>query len=156
MATLYRQYRPQTFGELFGQEHISRTLQAAITKNKIAHPYLFHGPRGTGKTPPARILAKRLNCTAATGAEPCGTCRLCLASPGNQNIDLIEIDAASNRGIDDIRALKEGIGLKPSMGKYKVYIIDEVHMLTNEAFTALLKTLEEPVRLAVFIDRKSG
>lgn len=151
MATLYRQYRPQAFGELFGQEHVSQTLQAAITKNKIAHAYLFHGPRGTGKTTTARILAKRLNCTAAQGAEPCGTCDLCQATQANRNIDVIEIDAASNRGIDDIRALKEGIGLTPSMGKYKVYIIDEVHMLTNEAFTALLKTLEEPVAHAIFI-----
>jgi len=151
MPTLYRQYRPQTFGELFGQEHISRTLQAAITKDKIAHAYLFHGPRGTGKTTTARILAKRLNCTGATNAEPCGECPLCKASSTNQNIDVLEIDAASNRGIDDIRTLKDGISSKPSMGKYKVYIIDEVHMLTNEAFTALLKTLEEPVQHAVFI-----
>lgn len=151
MPTLYRQYRPQTFGELFGQEHVSSTLQAAIVKNKIAHAYLFHGPRGTGKTTTARLLAKRLNCSRAAGAEACGKCKLCVATLANQNIDVIEIDAASTRGIDDIRALKDGVALRPSMGKYKVYIIDEVHMLTREAFTALLKTLEEPVSHAIFI-----
>ncbi len=151
MPTLYRQYRPQTFAGLFGQEHIAQTLRQAIEKNRIAHAYLFHGPRGTGKTTTARILAKRLNCTNAKGAEPCGTCKLCQATQEGTNIDVIEIDAASNRGIDDIRALKDGIGLAPAMSKYKVYIVDEVHMLTNEAFTALLKTLEEPSAHAVFI-----
>ncbi|MEX1997529.1 MAG: DNA polymerase III subunit gamma/tau [Candidatus Andersenbacteria bacterium] len=151
MPTLYRQYRPQKFEELYGQEHIVSSLQQAILKQRIAHAYLFYGPRGTGKTTTARILAKRLNCTQADGTEPCGQCPLCLATQQQQNIDIIEIDAASNRGIDDIRALKEGIALAPAMGAYKVYIIDEVHMLTNEAFTALLKTLEEPVKHAIFI-----
>ncbi|MDP3997511.1 MAG: DNA polymerase III subunit gamma/tau [bacterium] len=151
MPTLYRQYRPQLFGDLFGQEHITKTLERALETGRVAHAYLFHGPRGTGKTTTARILAKRLNCLKPKGGEPCNKCKLCLAAQNNQNMDIIEIDAASNRGIDDIRALKDGIGTRPSMGKYKVYVIDEVHMLTNEAFTALLKTLEEPVRHAVFI-----
>lgn len=151
MATLYRQYRPQTFTDLSGQDHVSSTLQRAITSGRLAHAYLFYGPRGTGKTSTARILAKRLNCTKAKDAEPCGKCPSCVATQTGKNIDVLEIDAASNRGIDDIRALKEGINLAPTSGKYKVYIIDEVHMLTNEAFTALLKTLEEPVAHAIFI-----
>jgi DNA polymerase-3 subunit gamma/tau len=151
MATLYRQYRPQYFRDLYGQNHITDTLQKALTSGRIAHAYVFHGPRGTGKTTTARILSKRLNCTEAKDGEPCGKCQTCIATQNNQNIDVIEIDAASNRGIDDIRALKDGIMSSPSMGKYKVYIIDEVHMLTHEAFTALLKTLEEPVKHAIFI-----
>ncbi len=151
MPTLYRQYRPQTFAEVVGQDHITKTLQQAIKQDRISHAYLFQGPRGTGKTTTARLLAKRLNCLKAKDTEPCGQCSLCVAAKNNQNLDIIEIDAASNRGIDDIRALRERISLSPTISKYKVYIIDEVHMLTNEAFAALLKTLEEPVKHAIFI-----
>lgn len=130
MATLYRKYRPKTFEEIVGQGHITSTLQAALEKERVAHAYLFHGARGTGKTTTARVLA------SALGVAP---------------LDIIEIDAASNRGIDDIRNLRDGVALSPTQGTYKVYIIDEVHMLTKEAFAALLKTLEEPVKHAVFI-----
>ena len=151
MTTLYRQYRPAIFSEVTGQKHVTDTLQAAIVKNRLTHAYLFYGPRGTGKTTTARILAKRLNCEKATGAEPCGQCESCQAMVAGRNIDVMEIDAASNRGIDDIRALRERIASAPSMGKYKVYIVDEVHMLTPEAAAALLKTLEEPVMHAIFI-----
>lgn len=151
MPALYRQYRPQRFEELFGQPHITGTLKAAIEKNRISHAFLFQGPRGTGKTTTARILAKRLNCTKAKDAEPCGSCASCKATAANKNIDIIEIDAASNRGIDNIRALRDNTSLSPAMSKYKVYIIDEVHMLSHDAFPALLKTLEEPVEHVVFI-----
>lgn len=151
MATLYRQYRPTTFREVTGQKHVTDTLQAAIVKDRITHAYLFYGPRGTGKTTTARILAKRLNCEQAKDAEPCGQCESCQAMAAGRNIDVIEIDAASNRGIDDIRALRDRIASAPSLSKFKVYIVDEVHMLTPEAAAALLKTLEEPVKHAVFI-----
>lgn len=151
MPTLYRQYRPQLFKEVVGQDHITTTLKRAADTDRLSHAYLFYGPRGTGKTTTARILAKRFNCSEPHGGEPCGYCRSCTAVQEGRHIDVIEIDAASNRGIDDIRNLQEGISLKPSMGNYKVYIIDEVHMLTKEAFTALLKTVEEPSQHAVFI-----
>lgn len=151
MPTLYRKYRPHDFSGISGQDHITKPLQKAIITGRLAHALLFHGPRGTGKTTMARIVAKRLSCTVTTTGEACGRCQLCLATETNKNIDIIEIDAASNRGIDDIRALKEGVNSSPAMGPYKIYIIDEVHMLTKEAFTALLKTLEEPVRHAIFI-----
>lgn len=151
MPTLYRQYRPNQFSDITGQQHVVTTLQRAIEQDRIAHAYLFHGPRGTGKTTTARILAKRLNCEKPQGIEACGKCAACMASRQRQGLDVIEIDAASNRGIDDIRALQNGIALKPTLGRFKVYIIDEVHMLTNEAFTALLKTLEEPIAHAIFI-----
>lgn len=151
MPTLYRQYRPQRFADVFGQPHVTEVLQAAITKDQISHAYLFQGPRGTGKTSSARIFAKRLNCTEAKDAEPCGKCASCVATQAGKNIDVLEIDAASNRGIDNIRALREHSSLSPSMSKYKVYIIDEVHMLSHDAFPALLKTLEEPVAHVVFI-----
>ena len=151
MSTVYRQYRPQTFAEVMGQTHITDTLQQAIAKERISHAYLFQGPRGTGKTSTARIFAKRLNCTNPTSAEPCGACDSCKAMTEHRSVDVIEIDAASNRGIDDIRELREHSRLKPAIGKYKVYIIDEVHMLTGEAFAALLKVLEEPVAHVLFI-----
>lgn len=151
MATLYRQYRPQTFGELVGQDHVRETLQQAIVHNKLTHAYLFHGPRGTGKTTCARLLAKRVNCLAPSGGEPCGACESCTALQVGRHLDVIEIDAASNRGIDDIRALREAAAFRPTLSAYKVYIIDEVHMLTNEAASALLKTLEEPVAHVLFI-----
>lgn len=151
MTTLYRQYRPDTFKEVIGQNHITETLKAAISQDRLAHAYLFHGPRGTGKTTTARLLAKRANCQNPNGPEPCGQCPSCQALANGSNIDVIEIDAASNRGIDDIRALRERIVTVPNFGQYKVYIIDEVHMLTQEASTALLKTLEEPVKHVIFV-----
>lgn len=151
MPTLYRQYRPQTFSEIVGQDHVTETLRQAIVQERLAHAYLFYGSRGTGKTTTARVMAKAVNCEKAKKGEPCGTCSSCTGIAEGKYIDLIEIDAASNRGIDDIRALRDGVGLSPGSGRYKVYIIDEVHMLTREAFAALLKTLEEPVPHAIFI-----
>lgn len=151
MATLYRTYRPQRFAEVVGQEHVTGALMQALSKSKTAHAYLFHGPRGTGKTTTARLLAKAVNCQKLDKGEPCNSCTTCRAATNNRSLDIIEIDAASNRGIDDIRALKDGISLAPAQGAYKVYIVDEVHMLTKEAAAALLKTLEEPVSHAIFI-----
>jgi len=150
MATLYRKYRPQTFEEVIGQSHVVQTLQNALSADRLAHAYLFTGPRGVGKTSIARILAKAVNCTDPKN-RPCGKCKNCLAIADGSFIDLIEIDAASNRGVDDIRDLREKINFAPSLGKKKVYIIDEVHMLTKEAFNALLKTLEEPPAHSIFI-----
>lgn len=148
---LYRKYRSQDFSQIFGQDSIKKVLTEAIKKNKVSHAYLFTGPRGTGKTSMARILAKALNCSNKKGADPCNKCSNCQAINESRFMDLIEIDAASNRGIDEIRDLKEKIGFLPVEGLYKVYIIDEVHMLTSEAFNALLKTLEEPPKNVVFI-----
>lgn len=149
--TLYRKYRPQTFAEVAGQEHVVRVLSRALEHGKLAHAYLFAGPRGTGKTTLARLLAKRVNCERPKGVEPCGKCGSCTAVARGTHLDLVEIDAASNRGIDDIRSLKERISLAPTHGNRKVYIVDEVHMLSKDAFNALLKTLEEPPSHAVFI-----
>lgn len=149
--TLYRKHRPQALADVSGQQHILGVIKNALSEGKITHAYLFSGPRGTGKTTIARIMAKRLNCLNAQGADPCGNCVQCIAFQNKASLDLIEIDAASNRGIDEIRALKERIALAPTSGKYKIYIIDEVHMLTKEAFNALLKTLEEPPAHAIFI-----
>lgn len=151
MATLYRQYRPQRFAELVGQDHVSETLRRAIIKDKLAHAYLLYGPRGTGKTTTARLLAKAVNCLALDQGEPCGKCASCQAVVAGNHPDVIEIDAASNRGIDDVRFLREAAKFIPGLGQMKVYIIDEVHMLTKEAASALLKTLEEPPRHALFI-----
>lgn len=151
MPSLYSVYRPNKFSELVGQGHITKLLKAELAKNLTGHAYLFIGPRGTGKTTTARIFAKALNCTNLQDGEPCGTCPSCKAFEEGKFIDLIEIDAASNRGIDEIREIKERIEYNPSMGKQKVYIIDEVHMLTKEAFNALLKTLEEPPAYVTFI-----
>lgn len=151
MPALYRQYRPSTFAEIIGQRHITSILEQEILKNKIAHAYLFQGPRGTGKTTTARVFAKRLNCSKSKTAEPCNTCSACTAFEQKRSLDVLEIDAASNRGIEDIRALRETVSLSPTNGSYKIYIIDEVHMLSGPAFAALLKTLEEPPSHVVFI-----
>jgi len=149
--SLYRKYRPQKFNEIIGQEHIVQTLCGAIESDQIGHAYIFAGTRGTGKTSIARIFAKAVNCQNRKGSEPCGECRVCKEMTAGNFLDLIEIDAASNRGIDDIRDLREKIRFSPNIGKYKIYIIDEVHMLTTDAFNALLKTLEEPPAHAIFI-----
>jgi DNA polymerase-3 subunit gamma/tau len=148
---LYRSWRPRDFRGLVGQEHISKTLQIALAQDKIGHAYLFSGTRGTGKTSTAKILAKAVNCYALKDGQPCGQCESCLAIASGNSMDVLEIDAASNRGIEEIRELKEKINFIPVHGKYKVYIIDEVHMLTTEAFNALLKTLEEPPSHVIFI-----
>jgi DNA polymerase-3 subunit gamma/tau len=151
MESLYRKYRPSKFSEIVGQEHIKRLLKNALEKRKINHAYIFAGPRGTGKTTTARILAKSLNCENNQFGEPCNECSSCKAIDSSSHLDVIELDAASNRGIDEIRRIRDGVNFTPVMGKYKVYIIDEVHMLTREAFNALLKTLEEPPEHVVFI-----
>lgn len=150
-VALYRKWRPQDFDSVIGQEHIVRTLTSAIEKNKVAHAYLFSGPRGTGKTSTAKILAKALNCEQGPTIHPCGACECCRKITEGTSMDVLEIDAASNRGIDEIRGLRETVGFLPVDGRYKVYIIDEVHMLTTEAFNALLKTLEEPPPHILFI-----
>lgn len=148
---LYRTYRPQNFSEVVGQEIVVKTLQNSIINNKISHAYLFCGPRGTGKTTIARIFAKALNCNNRTGAEPCNDCAICQEITNGVNPDVIEIDAASNNGVDEMRDLKEKVKFLPAGTKYKIYIIDEVHMLSTSAFNALLKTLEEPPAHAIFI-----
>lgn len=148
---LYRKYRPDTFNDVVGQKNIIQTLSNSILNDKITHAYLFTGPRGTGKTSVAKILAKIVNCEALDGVTPCNKCNSCMQIINKQNTDIIEIDAASNNGVDEIRDLREKVGLVPAFGKYKVYIIDEVHMLTTAAFNALLKTLEEPPKHIIFI-----
>lgn len=148
---LARKWRPQNFEDLIGQENVAKTFKNAILKGKIVHAYLFSGPRGIGKTSTARILAKALNCTDPTEGEPCGKCEHCKAITSGASVDVFEIDGASNTGVDDVRELREGIKYAPSSGKYKIYIIDEVHMLSTQAFNALLKTLEEPPPHVIFI-----
>jgi DNA polymerase-3 subunit gamma/tau len=148
---LARKWRPQNFHEIVGQEHVSRTLLNALESDRIAHAFLFSGPRGSGKTSTARILAKALNCHAGKTGEPCGNCPACIEIAAGNCMDVLEIDAASNRGIDEIRELKEKVRYNPARDRHKIFIIDEVHMLTAEAFNALLKTLEEPPPHVVFI-----
>jgi len=144
-------YRPQTFDEIVGQEHVSKTLKNAITSGKVAHAYLFSGPRGIGKTTTARILAKALNCKGGPTPQPCNKCTSCVEIVRGSSIDVLEIDGASNRGIDEIRALRENVKFTPVSSRYKIYIIDEAHQITHDAFNALLKTLEEPPRHVIFM-----
>jgi DNA polymerase-3 subunit gamma/tau len=148
---LTRRYRPQTFDEVVGQEHVTTTLKNAIKRGRISHAYLFAGSRGVGKTTTARILAEALNCESGPTPTPCGKCNSCREIANSASVDVYEIDGASNRGIDEVRSLRESVRYAPSRGRYKIYIIDEVHMLTTEAFNALLKTLEEPPKHVVFI-----
>lgn len=149
---LYRQWRPLTWSEVVGQEHVVRTLQNAVKAERLSHAYIFAGPRGTGKTSTARILAKAFNCLAESLSDrPCNECRACVAVNEGRYLDLIEIDAASNTSVDDVRDLRDRINFAPNEGRYKIYIVDEVHMLSTAAFNALLKTLEEPPPHAIFI-----
>lgn len=149
--SLYRKYRPKKFSDLVGQKQVVQTLKNAIKFERISHAYLFAGPRGTGKTSTAKVYARALNCLEDEGIEPCGQCENCKRIDNDQSMDLIEIDAASNRGVEAIRELREKVKFYPGEGRYKIYIIDEVHMLTNQAFNALLKTLEEPPENVIFI-----
>jgi DNA polymerase III subunit gamma/tau len=146
-----RKYRPQTFDDLVGQAHVARTLQNAVAQNRLAHAYLFVGPRGVGKTSTARILAKALNCVHGPTVTPCGVCDNCKEIAGGNSLDVIEIDGASNNSVEDVRELRDNVRYAPAKGRYKIYLIDEVHMLSSAAFNALLKTLEEPPAHVKFI-----
>ena len=146
-----RKWRPQIFEEVVGQEHVTRTLQNAIRSGRIAHAYLFSGERGVGKTTVARVFAKALNCEKGPTVDPCNQCVVCQEITRGMSVDVIEIDGASNTGVDDVRELREAVKYVPVRGKHKVYIIDEVHMLSTSAFNALLKTLEEPPERVAFL-----
>ena len=148
---LYRQWRPATFSQVVGQKAVIETLRNQVVTNRIAHAYLFCGSRGTGKTSTAKILAKAINCENPQDGDPCGECPNCLRVDNEESLDIIEIDAASNNGVDEMRDLRDTVKYPPQYGQYKVYIIDEVHMLSTSAFNALLKTLEEPPAHIVFI-----
>ncbi len=150
-AALYRRYRSQTFAEVVGQEHVTRTLKNAIATGQVAHAYLLAGPRGIGKTSIARIIAKAVNCPKTKNGDPCDACENCVQIREGRFLDLIEIDAASNRGVDEMRDLREKVRFAPSQGTYKVYVIDEAHQLTSDAYNALLKTLEEPPPYVIFV-----
>src|SRR5258707_1282123 len=146
-----RKYRPQSFGDVVNQEHVKTKLEKAIAENRIAHGYIFSGQRGTGKTTVARILARCLNCINGPTAQPCGVCASCTEVSAGSSPDVIEIDAASNRGINEMRELREAVRYRPARDRYKVFIVDEAHQITSEAFNALLKTLEEPPEWVVFV-----
>ena len=148
---LYRQWRPKTFSQMIGQTAVISTLKNQVVSDRIAHAYLFCGSRGTGKTSTAKILAKAINCEHPRDGDPCGECENCIRAEKEESLDIIEIDAASNNGVDEIRELRDTVKYPPQFGRYKVYIIDEVHMLSTSAFNALLKTLEEPPAHIVFI-----
>ena len=150
-TALYRKFRPNTFDDVIGQEHIVKTIKNQILSNRVSHAYLFCGTRGTGKTSTAKIFARAINCISPKQGNPCNQCELCRAALENRSMNVIEIDAASNNGVDNIREIREEVKYPPTEGRYKIYIIDEVHMLSSGAFNALLKTLEEPPAHVVFI-----
>src|SRR5438477_1396216 len=151
MTSLYRRHRPQTFDEVVGQAPIVRTMRNAVDHGKVHHAYLFVGSRGTGKTSIAKILARSLNCVNGPTLEPCGECESCVTIAAGTSLDVVEMDAASNNSVDDIRDLREKVGFAPAVGRWKVYILDEAHMLSTSAWNAFLKTLEEPPPNTVFV-----